>query len=226
MGEHPADLARDQELVGEPSDRPEADGETAEAIDFCDFYARETIRLQVERQPLTDLPGEDNNLYYIPLGVCAVIPPWNFPLAIMAGMTVAALVAGNTVVMKPASVTPLVASRFVEILEEAGLPGGVLNFIPGGGSDVGNTIVEHPLTRVVSFTGSPAAGDDVRRRAWNKRVVLELGGNAGVVVDASADLDLAAARCAAGGFAQAGQSCVSVQRIFVPCGSGFGSARS
>jgi len=202
----------------------EADADTAEAIDFCEFYAREAIRLQVDRQPLTELPGEDNNLYYIPLGVCAVIPPWNFPLAIMAGMTVAALVSGNTVVLKPASVTPLVASRFVEILEEAGLPGGVLNFIPGGGADVGNTIVEHPLTRLVAFTGSKAVGMGIQERCgkvvpgqiWLKRAILEMGGKDAMLIDEGSDYEDAAAAIVGAAFGYQGQKCSACSRaIFV-----------
>jgi 1-pyrroline-5-carboxylate dehydrogenase len=170
------------------------------------------------------LPGEDNNLYYIPLGVCAVIPPWNFPLAIMAGMTVAALVSGNTVVLKPASVTPLIASRFIEILEEAGLPGGVVNFIPGGGSDVGNTIVEHPLTRLVAFTGSKQVGLGIQEKCgkvapgqvWLKRAILEMGGKDAMLIDEGSDYDDAAAAIVAAAFGFQGQKCSACSRaIFV-----------
>src|SRR5690606_9607470 len=178
----------------------EADADTAEAIDFCEFYAREAIKLQGDRQPLTDLPGEDNNQYLIPLGVVSVIPPWNFPLAIMAGMTVTALVTGNTVVLKPASVTPLIAARFVEILEEAGLPPGVLQFVPGGGSDVGNAIVEHPKTRMVAFTGSKEVGLGIAEKCgklapgqiWIKRTILEMGGKDAMLIDEGSDYEDAA----------------------------------
>jgi 1-pyrroline-5-carboxylate dehydrogenase len=131
----------------------EADGDTAEAIDFCEFYAREMLRY-AEIQPLTHIPGEDNRLTYIPLGVGVVIPPWNFPLAIMAGMTVASAVTGNTVVLKPSSDAPTIAYKFFELLEEAGMPPGVVNFMVGAGSEVGDTVVDHPLTRYVAFTGS------------------------------------------------------------------------
>jgi 1-pyrroline-5-carboxylate dehydrogenase len=202
----------------------EADGDTAEAIDFCEFYAREAIRLQAEKQPLTDLPGEDNNLYYVPLGVCAVIPPWNFPLAIMAGMTSAALVSGNTVVMKPASVTPLVAARFVEILEEAGLPAGVLQFIPGGGAEIGNTIVEHPLTRFVAFTGSKEVGLGIQERCgkvvsgqvWLKRAILEMGGKDAMLIDEGVDYEDAATAIVSAAFGYQGQKCSACSRaIFV-----------
>ena len=136
---------------------PEADADTAEAIDFMEFYGREMIRLS-ERQPLTRIPGEDNELYYIPLGVGVVIPPWNFPLAIMVGMTTASLVAGNTVVLKPASNTAVIAAKFMEILQDAGLPDGVVNYVPGPGGEVGEYLVKHPLTRFVAFTGSRDVG--------------------------------------------------------------------
>src|SRR5437870_9069522 len=131
---------------------PEADGDTAEAIDFLEFYGREMLRYGAP-QPLTKLIGENNHLDYIPLGVGAVIPPWNFPLAIMAGMTAAAIVTGNTVVLKPSSDAPTIAYKFFELLEEAGLPAGVVNFMTGSGAEVGDVIVDHPKTRFVAFTG-------------------------------------------------------------------------
>src|SRR5206468_6324419 len=139
--------------IGKPW--PEADADTAEAIDFCEFYAREMLRLAGE-QPLTRIPTEKNELRYVPLGVGAVIPPWNFPLAIMAGMTAAAFVTGNTVVLKPASDTPAIAAKFFQVLREAGLPPGVVNFLTGPGSLAGEGLVKHPLTRFVAFTGSKA----------------------------------------------------------------------
>ena len=130
----------------------EADGDTAEAIDFCDYYGREMLRWGAE-QPIVPNPGEDNRFSYIPLGVGAVIPPWNFPLAIMAGMTLAAVVTGNTVVLKPSSDSPTIAAKFMEILEEVGLPAGVVNFISGSAA-TGEAMVTHPKTRFISFTGS------------------------------------------------------------------------
>lgn len=202
----------------------EADADTAETIDFCEFYAREALKLQGEPQPLTPLNGEDNNQYFIPLGVVSVIPPWNFPLAIMAGMTVAALVTGNTVVMKPASVTPLVAARFVELLEEAGLPPGVLQFVPGGGGEVGNVIVEHPKTRMVAFTGSKEVGLNIAEKCgkvvsgqvWVKRTILEMGGKDAMLIDEGADLDDAASAIVASAFGFQGQKCSACSRaIFV-----------
>ncbi len=161
----------------------EADADVAEAIDFLEFYAREMMRLSTP-QPVTPYPGEENELYYIPLGVCAVIPPWNFPLAILVGMTSAAIVAGNTVVLKPASTAPLIAWKFYELMEEVMLPEGVLNFLPGPGGAIGDTIVEHPKTRLIAFTGSKEIGLRIQEHAakvspgqiWIKRTILEMGG--------------------------------------------------
>ncbi len=135
----------------------EADADTAEAIDFCEFYAREALRY-AGPQPLTKLQTEDSELRYIPLGVGAVIPPWNFPCAIMVGMTTAALVTGNTVVLKPSSDSPAIAAFFMTILQEAGLPPGVVNFLTGSGSTVGNVLIEHPKVRFIAFTGSKEVG--------------------------------------------------------------------
>ncbi|HDK35319.1 MAG TPA: aldehyde dehydrogenase family protein, partial [Bacteroidetes bacterium] len=131
----------------------EADGDVAEAIDFLEFYAREMIRYS-ETQPVTPVPGEFPELVYIPLGVGAIIPPWNFPMAILAGMTSAAIVAGNAVILKPASDSPKIGHLFTEIMIEAGLPAGVLNFVPGSGASIGDFIVKHPKIRFISFTGS------------------------------------------------------------------------
>ncbi len=177
----------------------EADGDTAEAIDFCEFYAREMLRYAGE-QPLTKIEGEDNRLEYIPLGVGVVIPPWNFPLAIMAGMTVASVVTGNTVVLKPSSDAPTIAYKFFELLEEAGLPPGVVNFMTGSGAEVGDVVVDHPQTRYIAFTGSKEIGLRINERAsrvqkgqiWIKRVVAEMGGKDAIVVDSDTDLDDAA----------------------------------
>mgnify|MGYP003808630429 CR=1 FL=1 len=200
----------------------EADADTAEAIDFLEFYAREMERLAAP-QPLNRTRGEDNELYYVPLGVGVVIPPWNFPLAIVAGMTCAALVAGNTVVLKPSSLTPVVAARFVRLLQEAGLPDGVLQFVPGNGSEVGDTLVGHPLTRFVSFTGSREVGLHINELAariapgqrWIKRVIAEMGGKDAIVVDRSADLELAADGIVASAFGFAGQKCSACSRAIV-----------
>src|SRR5689334_14767108 len=121
---------------------PEADADTAEAIDFLEFYAREAYRYGGE-QPITKIDSEDNALVYIPLGVGAVIPPWNFPLAIMSGMTTAAAVSGNCVILKPSSDSPWIAARFFALLEEAGLPPGVVNFVSGSGGEVGDPLIQH-----------------------------------------------------------------------------------
>src|SRR5216117_2508332 len=178
---------------------PEADGDTAEAIDFCEFYAREMLRYAGD-QPLVKLTGEQNHLEYIPLGVGAVIPPWNFPCAIMAGMTAAAIVTGNTVVLKPSSDSPAIAYKFFELLEEAGLPPGVVNFMVGAGAEVGDVIVDHPKTRFIAFTGSREIGLRINERAakvhdgqiWIERVIAEMGGKDAIVVADDANLDDAA----------------------------------
>ncbi|MDQ6421238.1 L-glutamate gamma-semialdehyde dehydrogenase [Paenibacillus sp. LHD-117] len=200
----------------------EADADTAEAIDFMEFYGREMERL-AERQPLVPLAGEDNELVYIPLGVGVVIPPWNFPLAIMAGMTMASVVAGNTVVLKPASPTAVIAAKFVELLEDAGLPDGVVNYLPGAGSDIGDFLVEHPLTRFICFTGSREVGLRINEKAaaarqdqkWIKRVIAEMGGKDTIIVDEDADLDLAADAITASAFGYSGQKCSACSRAVV-----------
>lgn len=200
----------------------EADADTAEAIDFMEFYGREMMRL-AERQPLTRLPGEDNELYYIPLGVGVVIPPWNFPLAIMVGMTTASLVAGNTVVLKPASTTPVIAAKFMEILEDAGVPEGVVNYIPGSGSEIGDYLVQHPLTRFIAFTGSKEVGLRINELAaklspgqkWMKRVIAEMGGKDTIIVDKEADFDHAAESIVQSAFGYSGQKCSACSRAVV-----------
>ncbi|TCW38875.1 L-glutamate gamma-semialdehyde dehydrogenase [Laceyella sacchari] len=201
---------------------PEADADTAEAIDFMEFYGREMIRLS-ERQPLTPLPGEDNNLYYIPLGVGAIIPPWNFPLAITVGMTTAAVVAGNTVVLKPATPTNVIAYKFMEILKEAGLPDGVVNYVPGPGREVGEYFVTHPKTRFISFTGSREVGLRINELAaktvpgqkWIKRVVAEMGGKDSIVVDSDCDIDLAVDSIVKSAFGFSGQKCSACSRAII-----------
>ncbi|HEX5706224.1 MAG TPA: L-glutamate gamma-semialdehyde dehydrogenase [Pyrinomonadaceae bacterium] len=201
---------------------PEADGDTAEAIDFCDFYAREMMRY-AGPQPVVPLEGEENRLEYIPLGVGVVIPPWNFPLAIMAGMTVASIVTGNTVVLKPSSDAPTIAYKFFEILEEAGIPPGVVNFMTGSGAEVGDVIVDHPKTRYIAFTGSKEIGLRINERAskvhdgqiWIKRVVAEMGGKDAIVVDADTDLDEAATGVVQSAFGFQGQKCSACSRAII-----------
>jgi 1-pyrroline-5-carboxylate dehydrogenase len=200
----------------------EADGDTAEAIDFCEFYAREMLRYSAP-QPIVTLEGEENRLEYIPLGVGVVIPPWNFPLAIMAGMTVASWVTGNTVVLKPSSDAPTIAYKFFEILEEAGLPAGVVNFMTGSGAEVGDVVVDHPRTRYVAFTGSKEIGLRINERAakhqegqvWIKRVVAEMGGKDAIIVDADADLDDAATGVVQSAFGFQGQKCSACSRAII-----------
>src|SRR5581483_3923776 len=161
----------------------EADGDISETIDFCEFYSREMLRLS-KVEPPVQLPGERDYLFYIPLGVGAVIPPWNFPSAIMAGMTLASIVAGNTVILKPSSDSPTIAAKFFELLEEAGMPEGVVNFCPGAGASFGDAVVAHPKTRYIAFTGSREVGLDINKVAaekqpeqiWIKRTILEMGG--------------------------------------------------
>lgn len=203
----------------------EADVDTAEAIDFMEFYAREMIRLSTvnDSQPLTRIPGEDNRLTYIPLGVGVIIPPWNFPLAICVGMTTAAIVSGNTVLLKPASTAPVIAHKFVALMEEVGLPAGVINYIPGSGAEVGDYLTTHPKTRFISFTGSKEVGLRINKLAaetapgqiWIKRVVAEMGGKDGIVVDETADLDAAAAAIVASAFGFQGQKCSAGSRAII-----------
>jgi 1-pyrroline-5-carboxylate dehydrogenase len=201
---------------------PEADGDTAEAIDFLEFYAREMLRYG-GKQPLVELKGEDNHLDYIPLGVGAVIPPWNFPCAIMAGMTAAAIVTGNTVVLKPSSDAPTIAYKFFELLEEAGLPAGVVNFMTGSGAEVGDVVVDHPQTRFIAFTGSKEVGLRINERAaktqpgqlWIKRVVAEMGGKDAIIVADDADLDEAAAGVVQAAFGYQGQKCSACSRAII-----------
>lgn len=200
----------------------EADGDTAEAIDFLEFYAREALRYAAGA-PVTPLPGERNELMYIPLGVGAVIPPWNFPLAILAGMTTAAIVAGNTVVLKPASDSATIAADFIQLMKETGLPDGVINFVPGPGSTLGERLVSSPRIRFVAFTGSKEVGIDIHERAakvhpgqiWLKRTVLEMGGKDAIIVDADTDLDAAAAGVVSAAFGYQGQKCSACSRAIV-----------
>jgi len=200
----------------------EADADTAETIDFCEFYAREMLRL-AGPHPLTPMKGEKNYLVYIPLGVGAIIPPWNFPAAIMAGLVVSAVVTGNTVVLKPSSDTPTVAHKFVELLFEAGLPAGVVNVVVGRGSVIGDTLVANPKTRFISFTGSKEVGLHIQEVAsktqpgqlWIKRTVLEMGGKDAIVVDDEADIDSAVEGVAASAFGYQGQKCSACSRAIV-----------
>ncbi len=202
---------------------PEADADVAEAIDFCEYYAHQMLRI-AGPQPVVPYPHENNELHYIPLGVGAVIPPWNFPLAIMAGMTVASIVAGNTVVLKPAHTSPTIAAIFVNMLiEECALPPGVVNFITGPGGLIGDALVDHPQTRFIAFTGSKEIGLRIYGRAsvrqlgqnWLKRTILEMGGKDAIVVDETADLDLAAEAITFSAFGFQGQKCSACSRAII-----------
>jgi 1-pyrroline-5-carboxylate dehydrogenase len=200
----------------------EADADVGEAIDFAEYYAHLALRLSKAKTDV-QLPGERDSLVYIPLGVGAVIPPWNFALAIMAGMTMAAIVSGNTVIVKPSSDSPTIAAKFVELLESAGMPEGVANFCPGSGATFGNAIVAHPKTRFIAFTGSREVGLDINKRAaeqasgqiWIKRTVLEMGGKDAIIVDADADLDSAVTGVVAAAFGFQGQKCSACSRAIV-----------
>jgi 1-pyrroline-5-carboxylate dehydrogenase len=200
----------------------EADGDVAETIDFCEYYSREALRLAKVKTDV-QLPGEHDALHYIPLGVGAVIPPWNFPCAIMAGMTLASIVSGNTVILKPSSDSPTIAAKFVELLEECGVPEGVVNFCPGSGATFGNAIVAHPKTRYIAFTGSREVGLDINQRAaaaangqiWIKRTILEMGGKDAIIVDADADFNAAVDGVAASAFGFQGQKCSACSRAIV-----------
>jgi 1-pyrroline-5-carboxylate dehydrogenase len=200
----------------------EADADTAEAIDFCEFYGREALRY-AQPHPLTKLKTEDSELQYIPLGVGAVIPPWNFPCAIMVGMTTAALVTGNTVVLKPSSDSPAIAAFFMVILQEAGLPPGVVNFVTGSGATVGNTLIEHPKVRFIAFTGSKEVGLHINEEAarprpgqiWIKRVLAEMGGKDFIIVDEDANLESALQGVVASAFGFQGQKCSACSRLIV-----------
>ncbi len=200
----------------------EADADTAEAIDFCEYYAREMIRLS-SPAPLTKVPNEENKLSYIPLGVGLVVPPWNFPLAILVGMSMAAIVSGNPVIVKPSSESPAIAYQFAQVLEEIGLPAGVFNFMPGPGAQVGDYLVSHPKTRFIAFTGSKEVGLRINELAakhqpgqlWIKRVVAEMGGKDSIVVDRDTDLDYVADGIVAAAFGFQGQKCSACSRAIV-----------
>jgi 1-pyrroline-5-carboxylate dehydrogenase len=201
---------------------PEADADVAEAIDFLEFYGREMLRYGVDH-PVVKNPGEKGKLVYIPLGVGVIIPPWNFPLAILAGMTSAAIVAGNTVVLKPSSDSPRIGWAFMEIMQEVGLPAGVINFVSGPGGAVGDTLVAHPRTRFISFTGSKEVGVHINEVAakvqsgqiWLKRVVAEMGGKDSIIVDEGVNLEEAATGVLLSAFGFQGQKCSACSRAIV-----------
>lgn len=200
----------------------EADADVGETIDFLEFYGREALRLDGAKTPI-QLPGERNQLRYVPLGVGAVIPPWNFPFAIMAGMTAAAIVCGNTVILKPSVDSPTIAAKFMGLLEEVGLPDGVVNFCPGEGREFGSAVVAHPKTRFIAFTGSKEVGLEIHERAaktmpgqiFIKRTILEMGGKDSIIVEADCDLDAAVEGVALSAFGFNGQKCSACSRAIV-----------
>lgn len=201
---------------------PEAEAETAEAIDFCEYYARQMLRFLPAPAPV-QLAGEKDQLRYLPLGVGIVIPPWNFALAILCGMTVAALVTGNTVIIKPSSETPTIAQKFAEVLLEAGFPPQSFSLLVGSGAEVGDVLVSHPKTRFISFTGSRDVGLHINELAaktppgqiWIKRVVAEMGGKDAIIVDRETDIDAAVAGVAQSAFGYQGQKCSACSRAIV-----------
>ena len=200
----------------------EAEADVCEAIDFCDYYAREMLRFD-DPKPMLHMPGERDELVYLPLGAGVIVAPWNFPLAILAGMTTAALVAGNTVVVKPSSETPTIAAKFAEVLLEAGFPDRSFSMLTGSGSTVGDTLVQHPKTRFVCFTGSREVGLRINELAsktqpgqiWIKRVIAEMGGKDAIIVDSEADLDSAVAGVLASAYGYQGQKCSACSRAIV-----------
>ena len=202
---------------------PEATGDVEETIDFAEYYARQAAHLFLHPPKMTQMPGERDEFRYIPLGVGAVIPPWNFPSALMAGMTFSAIVCGNTVVLKPSSDSATVAAKFLQILDDAGIPKGVVNLVTGGGAVVGTALVDDPRIRFISFTGSKAVGLEVHERAaktqpgqkWIKRTVLEMGGKDAILVNDDADLDSAVEGVAVSAFGYQGQKCSACSRVIV-----------
>jgi RHH-type proline utilization regulon transcriptional repressor/proline dehydrogenase/delta 1-pyrroline-5-carboxylate dehydrogenase len=199
----------------------EADADVAEAIDFCNYYAREMLRLAkpIER----DVPGEENRYFYEPRGVIVVIAPWNFPLAILCGMTTAALVTGNTVLMKPAEQSSVVGAKLMEVFQEVGIPAGVVNYLPGVGDEIGPTLITHPEIAMIAFTGSKGVGLFINRQAAEappgqdhvKRVLAEMGGKNAIIVDDDADLDEAVHGVTASAFGYQGQKCSACSRVIV-----------
>ena len=200
----------------------EADADVAEAIDYCHFYGREMLRLAEPR--LRNVPGEDNSYFYEPRGVVVVIAPWNFPLAILCGMTTAAVVTGNTAIMKPAEQSTIIGAKLMEVFQEAKFPPGVVNFLPGVGEEIGPELVRHPDVALIAFTGSRGVGLTINREAadtWAgqdhiKRAIAELGGKNAIIIDEDADMDEAIHGVVWSAFGYAGQKCSACSRVIVP----------
>jgi len=200
----------------------EADAEVAEAIDFMEYYAREMLRLK-DGVEIYSIPGEESRYFYQPMGAGVIIAPWNFPVAILMGMSSAAIVAGNTIVMKPSEFTSVLGAKVMEIFEEAGVPEGVVNFVPGYGSEIGDYLVQDARTRFISFTGSMKTGlrinelaaKQIKNQRWVKRVITEMGGKDAMIIDDSADLDAAAADIVASAYGYSGQKCSAASRAIL-----------
>src|SRR5829696_5536643 len=200
----------------------EADAQFAEAIDFLEYYAREMLRLK-DGVEIYAVPGEESRYFYQPMGVGVVIAPWNFPTAILTGMSSAAVVTGNTIIMKPSEYTSVLGAKVAEIFEEAGAPPGVVNFVPGYGSEIGDYLVTDPRTRFISFTGSMKTGlrinelaaGQIENQRWIKRVITEMGGKDAMIIDDSADLDAAAADIVTSAYGYAGQKCSAASRAIL-----------
>ncbi|MDY3558936.1 L-glutamate gamma-semialdehyde dehydrogenase [Gemmata sp. JC673] len=199
----------------------ESDADVAEAIDFCEYYAIEMEKLGAPQA--RDVPGEDNRYFYEPRGVAVVIAPWNFPLAILAGMATAALVAGNTVVLKPAEQSGIIGAKLMECLQAAGAPPGVVNFLPGDGDVIGPPLVQHPDVALIAFTGSLKVALLINEQAsktpggqnFVKKVIAEMGGKNAVIVDSDADLDEAVKGVVDSAFGYGGQKCSAGSRAIV-----------
>jgi 1-pyrroline-5-carboxylate dehydrogenase len=200
----------------------EADAEVAEAVDFMEYYSREMLRLK-DGVEIYSVPGEESRYFYQPMGVGVTVAPWNFPVAILMGMTSAAIVAGNTVVMKPSEFTSVLGAKVMEIFEEAGVPEGVVNFVPGYGSEIGDYLVQDARTRFISFTGSMKTGlrinelaaRQIENQRWIKRVIAEMGGKDAMIIDDSADLDAAASDIVASAYGYSGQKCSAASRAIL-----------
>ena len=200
----------------------EADADTCEAIDFLEFYGREVLRF-AEKQPIIPVKGEKNKTVYIPLGVGVIIPPWNFPFAILIGTACAAIAAGNTIVLKPSSDSPMMGWLFADIMNSLGLPKGVLNYVVASGAESGDYLVQHPKTRFISFTGSMEVGLRINELAaktspgqiWIKRVIAEMGGKDSMIIDSEADIDDAVKGTVAAAFGFQGQKCSACSRVIV-----------
>ncbi|MBK9169421.1 MAG: L-glutamate gamma-semialdehyde dehydrogenase [Bryobacterales bacterium] len=227
-----ADLLRERKLefdawlvIESGKSWAEAEADVCEAIDFCDYYAWQLERY-ADPSPVLPFPGERGEMRYLPLGAALVIPPWNFPLAILCGMTVAALVTGNTVVLKPSSETPTIGALFVELLLAAGFPERAIAFVTGSGATIGDLMVQHPKTRLIAFTGSREVGLRINELAarhqpgqiWIKRVIAEMGGKDAIVVDDECDLDAAVEGVAVSAYGYQGQKCSACSRAIVGAG--------